>query len=456
MNGRVVNAPVIRRAVGIVVGLVVSVSVAGPRSVTVVAAEPRSVSGVVPLPAVAPPEDVDAPARKTSAGLPWLQLRLPVVALPGMTASAPATTAATLQDIRQINADGFGTASNKYAFSMAVFNGDLYVGTLNVDSLQGMLNFFWCRSAAGLTEGAEIWRYGRDGTWTRVVDDGLASRLNLGVRKLAVIGGLLYAVTANHDEGMEVWRTRDGSDWERVAAGGFGDCCNTSGRGLCEFAGWIYVGTENRRHGAQLWRSRDGRAWQKVCDKGIEDAGNVWLSDFTVFDGRLYMGTLNTGGLQLYRTADGSAIERVKLEGVDTTTDIAALKLCVFKGRMFVGTMDFLRGFDLYATADGDRFRRVMRNGFNDRLNAYCWQLQEYQGRLYAGTYNHHLPVPFGEFTLLSSADGDEWLVEDEAAFGNAWQYGVRTMTVLDDRLIIGTATARHACKVFEARGLHR
>lgn len=414
------------------------------------AAERHDAAGIVPLPAVGRAKDEAASVRPTSPGLSALRLRLPGISPPA------AEAAATLMDIRQISDDGFGTASNKYAFSMAVFKGDLYVGTLNVTSMQGMLNFFWCRSAKSVTEGAEIWRYGRDGSWTRVVDAGLASRLNLGVRKLAVIGDLLYAVTANHDEGMEVWRTADGSAWERVAAGGFGDRANTSGRGLCEFNGWIYVGTENRRHGAQLWRSRDGRDWQKVRDRGIEDRGNAWLSDFVVFGGQLYMGTLNTGGMQLYRTADGSTIERVGLEGVDTATDIAALKLCTFKGRMFMGTMDFVRGFDLYATADGERFQRVIRNGFNDRLNAYCWQLQEYDGRLYAGTYNHHLPLPFGEFTLLSSVDGDEWLVENEAAFGHGWHYGIRTMTVLDDRLIIGTATARHACKVFEARGLRR
>lgn len=414
------------------------------------AAELQSAAGIVPLPAVTRAEDGIAPVRPQAPGLTALRLRLP-----GMPPRA-AEAATTLQDIRQISADGFGTASNKYAFSMAVFKGQLYVGTLNVTTMQGMLNFFWCRSAKSVTEGAEIWRYGRDGSWTRVVDAGLTSHLNLGVRKLAVIGGLLYAVTANHDEGMEVWRTADGSTWDRVAAGGFGDRSNTSGRGLCEFNGWIYVGTENRRHGAQLWRSLDGREWQKVRDKGIEDQGNAWLSDFVVFGGQLYMGTLNTGGMQFYRTADGATIERVKLDGVDTATDIAVLKLCAFKGRMFMGTMDFVRGFDLYATADGERFQRVIRNGFNDRMNAYCWQLQEYDGRLYAGTYNHHLPLPFGEFTLLSSVDGDEWLVENEAAFGHGWHYGIRTMTVLEDRLIIGTATARHACKVFEARGLRR
>lgn len=424
--------------------------VAAALTASPVAAEPPIAAGVVPLPAVTRAADGIAPSRPPATALSALRLRLPGVPAPA------AEKAATLHDVRQISADGFGTPSNKYAFSMAVFRGELYVGTLNVTSMQGMLNFFWCRSAKSGTEGAEIWRYGRDGSWSRVVDAGLASRLNLGVRKLAVIGDLLYAVTANHDEGMEVWRTADGSDWERVAAGGFGDRANTSGRGLCEFNGWIYVGTENRRHGAQLWRSRDGRDWQKVRDRGIEDKGNAWLSDSVVFDGQLYMGTLNTGGMQLYRTADGSTIERVGLDGVDTATDIAALKLCTFKGRMFMGTMDFVRGFDLYATADGERFQRVIRNGFNDRLNAYCWQLQEYEGRLYAGTYNHHLPLPLGEFTLLSSADRDEWMVENEAAFGHGWHYGVRTMTVLDDRLIIGTATARHACKVLEARGLHR
>src|SRR3972149_3677948 len=159
-------------------------------------------------------------------------------------AAAPMGTA-TLTDIRQINKDGFNIESNKYAFSMAVFKGSLYVGTLNIEKLPGMWNFFTGASTKKVTDGAEVWRYDADGTWTRVVNKGLGDRLNLGLRKMVVIKDCLYGVTANHDEGMEVWRTCDGIDWKRTAIGGVGDKQNTSGRGLGFFNGYIYVGTEN-------------------------------------------------------------------------------------------------------------------------------------------------------------------------------------------------------------------
>ena len=373
--------------------------------------------------------------------------------LSGAAMAAGPIETQTLTDVRQINKDGFNIESNKYAFSMAVYKGSLYVGTLNIRKLPGMWNFFTGTSAKRATDGAEVWRYDADGTWTRVVNKGLGSRLNLGVRKMAVIRDCLYGVTANHDEGMEVWRTRDGTAWERTAVGGFGDEENTSGRGLGFFNGFIYVGTENRKKGAQLWRSDDGDHWEKAAERGLGDQGNWWFSDFAVFQDKMYMGTLNVKGMQLFRTADGRSFERVFQDGPDKRTDMAAMKLYVFQGRLFVSTMDFFKGFDLYVTADGDHYERVLKNGFNDRHNGYLWQMEEYDGRLYAGTYNHHLPLPDGAFNLLSSADGDHWIVENDTGFGHPWYYGIRSMAVFDGKLILGTASAEYGCKVFEAEG---
>ncbi len=367
-------------------------------------------------------------------------------------ADDPLSTA-TLTDVRLINEEGFGDPSNKYAFSMASFKGDLYVGTLNVKSLPGMFSFFAGTSGKRTTNGAEIWRREGDG-WTRVVDGGLDNPRNMGVRKLYAAGDYLYGVTNNHDDGMEVWRTRDGDDWEAVATGGFGDKDNTSGRGLGWYKGMVYVGLENRSEGAGIWTSADGENWEKAADKGLGDKGNVWVSDFTEFKGRLYMGTLNIlGGFQLFYTADGLSFVKVMEKGAAKKTNTAAMKLIAFKGRLYVSTMDFFRGFDLYVSDDGENFERVLEKGYTSRHNAYLWQMEEYNGRLYAGTYSHSdFTLPRGRFVLYSTEDGEKWTVETDDAFGSAFHYGVRSMAVHDGKLIIGTASPRRGCRVFEAR----
>jgi hypothetical protein len=189
-----------------------------------------------------------------------------------------------------------------------------------------------------------------------------------------------------------------------------------------------------------------------VARNGINDRGNIWLSDLVEFKGRLYMGTLNLAGAQLFRTEDGIHFERLFNRGLTKTTNTAAMKLYVFQDRLLVATMDFLRGFDLFASDDGVSFRRVLANGYTDRHYGYLWQMQEFNGRLYAGLYYHRgLRLPYGRFGLLSSPDGLEWTVENADGFGFPWQYGIRTLAVFDNRLIIGTASARYGCKVFSA-----
>ncbi|MBI5394720.1 MAG: hypothetical protein HZA91_05410 [Verrucomicrobia bacterium] len=364
---------------------------------------------------------------------------------------AAAAEPATLSGVRQLNQDGFGTEDNKYALSMEVYRGALYVGTLNIKGMLGMLRFATGATARFLTGGGEVWRYDTEGRWSRVVAAGLENRHNLGVRKLKVVGDCLYGVTANHDQGMEVWRTRDGERWEAVSRRGFGQPGNTSGRGLGWFKGMIYVGTENRKTGAEIWRSADGLQWERVVNRGGGDPRNVWFSDLFEFQGRLYAGTLNMRGMQLFASRDGSRFEPVFKGGLDKATNVGALKLLVFQDRLYVGTMDYSRGFDLYRTADGVHFERVLENGHTSRYNAYLWQMEEYHGRLYAGIYDYRVPLPRGRFQLYSSADGKNWAIETADGFGNLWHYGARTLAVFQDRLIIGTASARYGCKVFAA-----
>jgi len=375
-----------------------------------------------------------------------------VVAL-SLAAAAGAIETRTLANIVQINEDGFGSHANKYAFSMAEYEGSLYVGTLNIKRMPGMVRFFSGTNAKRATTGAEIWSY--DGhEWTREVDEGLESYLNLGVRKMITAKGCLWAVTANHNEGMEVWRTCGRDNWEVTARGGFGDQDNTSGRGMGEFKGYIYIGTENRAKGAQLWRSKDGVEWEKLIDSGATDKTNWWFSDFVAFKDQLYTGTLNPTGMQLFRTSDGVNFEQVFKGGLEKFTNTAAMKLYVWNGRLWLSTMDFFQGFDLYASEDGLNFERVLKRGHEKHTYAYLWQIEAYNGRLYGGTYQHFgiLP-PFGRFAIFSTDDGENWITETDNAFGNRWYYGVRSTAVWDGKLVIGTASARYGCKIFTAEG---
>jgi len=360
----------------------------------------------------------------------------------------PVTETETLTGITQINEDGFGSGDlNGYAWCMAVFNDELYVGTLTQAGEGTATQIKGDASPLQTEGGCEIWRY--NGTsWTQVVTDGLGDPENRGMRNLKVINGCLYGVTRNEVEGMEVWRSCNGTDWERLATGGFGlGVVNNSGRALTSFNGHIYVGTDNH-WGGQIWRSSDGVTWEQVASAGISDINNIWIAEFAEFNGWLYIGTNNIlGGFQVYRTQDGLDYQRVHQGGPGQ----CALTLSIFNNRLFLGTADIVAGFRLYVTDDGLDYQVVLEDGFTSLYNRYLWSMQEYNGRLYAGTYTGAL-VLWGAFQLFSSADGEAWIVEDANGFNYPYQYGIRSMTVFNGKLILGTATASpEGCKVFEA-----
>ena len=71
------------------------------------------------------------------------------------------TETETLKDIKLINEEGFGKMSNRYAWSMAVFKGSLYVGTNNSKTPRVGKSLFFL----GLpfrTDGVEVWKGDRD------------------------------------------------------------------------------------------------------------------------------------------------------------------------------------------------------------------------------------------------------------------------------------------------------
>jgi hypothetical protein len=372
-------------------------------------------------------------------------------------------------DVLQVNQDGFGDNTNQYAWASAVFKGKLYIATLNAQRAIPGIMFFFLGIPFG-SNGGQVWCGDVDGegvwTWENVLEGGNGDPWHYGIRKMAVVGEYLYAVTGNHVFGFEVWRTFDGKDWEVVSSPGFGNTENTSGRGLGAFQGYLYVGTENRHEGAEIWRREilpDGdffplSEWEQVASEGITDPVNFWFSDFVVFGNHLYTGTLKIGGMQLWRT-DGLKFEQLFDKGYDNERNMGAMKLTLYQDRLFIGTMNWLQGFEVYASektldhyeqeCEEMVFLKVLVDENEEflRWSPYMWYLQEYMGKLYAGSFRLT-----GGFKLYTTTDGEDFYLETEDSFGCPAQYGVRTMENFKGRLIIGTATITpdESCKVLE------
>eukprot|EP01084_Bolivina_argentea_P284331 487270_1 len=384
--------------------------------------------------------------------------------------------------VNQINEEGFGVFTNQYAFSMETFKDKVYVGTLNAQNAPlSLLAFFF-----GLpfpTSGAQI-HCGQpdsnlcdaDWSWEEVVSNGFSGiganfhPFNYGVRQLERVGtDYLYAVTGNHVQiisplvaGFQLWRTRDGTNWDivalpklippYVAQGGFGNPFSISGRGLTEYQGHLYIGVENRMTGAQMWRIQidtDGDfagTWDLITADGFGRSFNYWLGDFIEFNGYLYTGTLNVVGLDVYRSESGNpdTWELVYDGQTISAYDMALMRFIVYNNKLYFGTMNWVEGTSLWCSPDGavDSFTRVYSGGYDSRYNMYTWSLEEYAGRLYIGTFNL-----YGDFELLSvSEPGDDeliWEAPNQGLTGfNSGHYGLRSMAIYNDTLIMGSADA--------------
>eukprot|EP01084_Bolivina_argentea_P259446 437763_1 len=367
--------------------------------------------------------------------------------------------------VTQVNKDGFGDINNQYAFSMESFKGYLYVGTMNILTQIGQFEFFSNKPLE--TNGSQIYKGYISNInkweWMIVVKEGNGNKDNFGVRKLTTIGDYLYGVTTNHVSGFEVWRTFDGSQWEIVACNGFGDTDNTSGRGLIMYNSYIYVGVENRKTGAKIWRHpitekgdfEINSNWEEIINDGL--GSNIWFSDFIQYKNWLYIGTLNVKGMELWRT-DGIKFNKVfDIHATISHFDTAVMKLYVYNNILYVGTQNDINGASLYANIDdeGIIFKPIFTKGNGDPNNKYVWYMQEFNNRLYLSTFNLEKIWPTsGKFSLFSSKNPQSniWTTETLNAFGNDGHFGIRSMTVFNERLMMGTATAQQdmACKVFE------
>lgn len=388
-------------------------------------------------------------------------------------------TAAALTEFRHINRPGFTDRLNRYTWSMAVLNDELYAGTWNTLG-------FYVREPSN---GAQAFRYNSGTDWDQVVSAGLYNPNNQGLRTLIVWddpddspdkGEALYGTTMNAQDGLEVWRTFDGDNWEVVVGEGSlypngfdAGPENDSGRGMAIFESqgkeWLYLGTRGN-NGGEIWRTADGVTWEKVVDADAIGLGGYTytIAAMGVYQDdpsktpALFVGTWGTFGFNVIKSYDGVNFQVVATGGITKWSNQGVAKFVVYNDELWLLGMNYVDGFDIFKAKSGviegnDDWELVATEGLSDKQNMYAWNGIVYDNgsgvRLYIGTFNRKYGC-----MLYSITSDQKYAVEIgpggvyASGFGDMRNYGARSFAIYNDHLVIGLACIYTPTKVWMAR----
>jgi hypothetical protein len=289
---------------------------------------------------------------------------------------------------------GFDNPQNNYAFSIAKFKGDTYVGTgrnflyriFEVLQIAGILPPDYEYSIITAPGGAswsaeraedmcaEIWRY-RKGKWKKVYrsepmdvsafgypsappENAYAAK-EPGFRSMITFTdkwgeNAIYAASgASLVPGRLLLKSTDGDSWEEVKTYVF---MESDSRSLAVHNGKLYVAPAGISSTATIWATDDpvttgdGTNWEKVADFTDKQPGrNVAVTSMASFNGYLYAGTQNDeGGFQVWRSnasipshPESGGWTRIIDSGAGDMGSTRALTMAVFKGNLYVGTSMF-------------------------------------------------------------------------------------------------------------------
>jgi len=377
-----------------------------------------------------------------------------------------------VQEIGDIDGDypsGFGVSSNFATRGIEVYNGELYIGTENMDSSKlGSFNlkfwlkvylyyyrlyellggswFFrgWCDLGllwhGMFSYGGEVWKYNYSlDEWSPIVSDAIGHSIPAGFgdhRTFAAsiiksFKGKLYVGTATSALfGCEVWRW-DGINWQKVVENGLTDRFNTGAWSVAEFNDELYIGTMNWRNGCQIWKSNNGDSWQKVSLPGGDGFGtkwNIYAWAMEVYNNSLYVGTFNPNleeGCQLWRY-NGFQWFKVDLPGEDgfgKKENYGIRKIVEYNHSLYVGvTANFRHNTEACEIwkYNGEDWEPIigeegnLGDGFGKLYNKYAWSMAvASDNTLWVGTLNVQ-PLsdgsPFATYGCeIWRYDGDQW-----------------------------------------------
>jgi uncharacterized repeat protein (TIGR01451 family) len=352
--------------------------------------------------------------RKNTLGIFYLALFIGLSLLVGTVAADDSMP--TYTNLAKIGEGGFGDPQNNYAWSVAEFNGDIYVGTgRNIPYFvaQGMkaLGVFpenWTLSFLTTPAGSpppplvlpnqslpsqeevinwsndmrgEIWRY-HEGSWSRVHQ---ASTFVNPLNGYTYPEGIGYRAmtTFNNSEGQEalyagvgfgfgpilIVTSTDGTTWMPVDTGSIP---SRDTRAMISHNGKLYVGTGEGIY-ASASPSPYTDNWEKVA--------NFQTASLASHNGYLYAGTGNpigpseTDGFEVWRSTIGSPSNasdwvRVVSGGAGDEWNVLAGTICEYEDDLYVGSMNLpfgtgtegVKGFDLIRVYDNDSWDLIVGN----------------------------------------------------------------------------------------------
>jgi len=337
----------------------------------------------------------------------------------------PAVCAAQWTNWAQINTNGFGNTNNFSAFSMAVYDNQLYAGTWNNP------------------DGCQVWRRDGSGTgdWTQINTNGFGSANNRGAHSMAVYNDCLYVGTANNGAGFEVWQY-DGASWTQVADDGLGDSANSWASSMIVHDNKLYLGTS--------WQAGvftyDGSTWTQVNVNGFGDSDNQAIRSLAVYDGKVYAGVYNTtdyANLYRYDGPTTSDWTLVASNGFGSNF-IEFRSLAAYDGKLFIGGAGWTGSCQVWEY-DGTTFTRNDPGVVMQYDAARCMTV--FQGKLYVGTGNDSGVTSGGQ---VWEYDGTAWDQVNDNGFGDTDNEAVHSLAADGSSLFAGVAnTAGVGGKVF-------
>ncbi len=367
-------------------------------------------------------------------------------------------------------AGGLGNANNQDAWSSAMYQSKLFVGTVNMASGCEVYSFDGENWATEVGAGAP-------GTTTA---PGFGNAANVRVASMLVYGYDLYVGTDNAATGCEVWRY-DGATWTQIVGAlptaiigsGFGNPANWDASAMAVYGTDLYVGTFSWG-GCEVW-SFDGTTWTQVVG-ALPTAiigpgfgtGCIVIRTLEGFGTDLFAGTGSPGGCEVWSlngitwTAQVSADPTAPLgRGFGNVANTDVMDMAVYGSNIYAGTSNWGSGSEVWRYDGfnwiqdvGAQPTALIGSGFGNAGNTEAIQLEVYDSRLFAGTLNN-------VGCEVWSFDGTAWTQEvgggapgtpTGPGFGDANNSAAVSMAALNDRLYIGTKNNTAGCEVWSYR----
>lgn len=278
------------------------------------------------------------------------------------------------------------------------------------------------------------------------------------LRAMTGFDGHLYVppagegITLNSNRASVIMRSADPAHgpWEPACEPGFSEPENTGVFEMAVFADHLYAGTFNAQDGYQVWKTPATGGgpcrWTKVLEQGsFRGARNEIAMSMTAFGDALYVGSaVQNGGYDRVNRIGPAAPELVRLYADDSWD-------------LVVGTPR--------ETPDGRKEPLSgLGAGFDNQLAGYFWRMAVHEGWLYLSTFDAGSFLPIAGhpsrttrrileahgsekvmrmaagFELWRTRDGIEWVPVTTSGFGNAYNYGARTLLSTARGLLVGTA----------------